>query len=193
MAAPPNLEESQSTNRPQRFHKMVRKNGGIPKKGSSSRNSKGNDCCHKCGKPGHFIKDCPFLKQEHYKYNSDKVAKRNLVPDKLFSQKNSSSESEEEPDAGSSSMMAVQNEAKELDSLFALTAQSDEDEENDNDEATFRDVQRNLKSYSSKKLMSLANVLIDTYYSFVNDKDALIIELGDAEQSRDDLMVVVDD
>ncbi|XP_070027774.1 uncharacterized protein [Nicotiana sylvestris] len=87
-------------------------------------------------------------------------------------------------------MIAVENEAKDYDSLFALMAQSDED---DNDEVNFRDVQRNLKSYSSKKLMALANVLIDTYYSFVNDKDSLIIELGDAKQSRDDLMVVVVD
>ncbi|XP_070011200.1 spindle pole body component 110-like [Nicotiana sylvestris] len=123
-----------------------------------------------------------FIK--NYKNNIVKAAKRNLIPDRKFKRRDavenmvkqafaawgdSSSESEEEPDA------------------------SDKDEEDDNDEVTFRDVQRNLKSYSSKKLMSLANVLIDTYYSFVNDKDALIIELGDAEQSRDDLMVVVDD
>ncbi|XP_070004628.1 uncharacterized protein [Nicotiana sylvestris] len=87
MAAPPNNEENQSTNRPQRFQKMVRRNGGTPKKGSSSRNTKGYDCCHKCGKPGHFIKHCPFLKQEHYKHNSDKVAKKKLVPDKRFSRK----------------------------------------------------------------------------------------------------------
>ncbi|XP_009781002.1 uncharacterized protein [Nicotiana sylvestris] len=126
MVAPPNFKESQSTNRPQRFQKMGHKNGGIPKKGSSSRNLKGNECCHKCGNPGHFIKDCPFLKQEHNKYNSDKVAKRNLIPYKRFSRKSaadnvvkqvlavwgdSSSESEKEPDAGSISMMAVQNEA----------------------------------------------------------------------------------
>ncbi|XP_070014172.1 uncharacterized protein [Nicotiana sylvestris] len=165
MAAPPNFEVSQSTNRPQRFQKMGRRNGGIPKKGSSSRNFKGNDYCHKCGKPGHFIKDCPFLKQEHHKHNSNKVAKRNLVPDKRFSQKSaadnvvkqvlvawgdSSSESEEEPDVGSSSMMTVQNEAKEFDSLFALATQSDEDEGGDSDEVTFRDVQRNLKSYTLK-------------------------------------------
>ncbi|XP_070020558.1 uncharacterized protein LOC142178480 [Nicotiana tabacum] len=45
-----------------RFQKMIRKNSGIPKKGSSSRNFKENDCCHKCGKSGHFIKDCPLHK-----------------------------------------------------------------------------------------------------------------------------------
>nr|XP_016459353.1 PREDICTED: uncharacterized protein LOC107782919 [Nicotiana tabacum] len=41
---------------------MVRKNGGIPKKGSSSK-PRGYDICHKCGKPGHLIKDSPLLKQ----------------------------------------------------------------------------------------------------------------------------------
>ncbi|XP_070023397.1 uncharacterized protein [Nicotiana sylvestris] len=179
MAAPPNFEESQLTNRPQGFQKIVRKNGGIPKKRSSNRNFKGNDCCHKCGMPGHFIKDCPFLN-----------AANNVVKQAFAAWGDFSSESEEEPDVGSSSMMVVQNGAKEFDSLFAVMAQPDED---DNDEVNFRDVQRNLKSYSSKKLMLLANILIDTYYSFVNDNDALIIELGYAEQSRDNLMVVVVD
>ncbi|XP_070013011.1 uncharacterized protein [Nicotiana sylvestris] len=145
---------------------------------------------------------------KHCKHDADKVAKRDTVPDKRFSRKSaadnvvkqalaawgdSSSESEEKPNAGSISMMAMQNQAKEYDSLFALMAQSDEDEEDDNDEVNFRDVQRNLKSYSSNKLMSLANVLIDTYYSLVNDNDALIIELGDDEKSKDDLMIVVVD
>nr|XP_009784034.1 PREDICTED: uncharacterized protein LOC104232507 [Nicotiana sylvestris] len=89
--------------------------------------------------------------------------------------------------------MAVENEAKEYDSLFALMSQSDDNEEDDNDEVNFRVVQRHLKSYSSKKLMSLANVLIDAYYSLVNYKDVLTIELGDVEQSRDDLVVCVVD
>ncbi|XP_070019767.1 uncharacterized protein [Nicotiana sylvestris] len=108
-----------------RFQKMVRRNGGIPKRGSTSK-PKNYDLCHKYGKSGHFIKDCPFLKQEHFKYNLDKVAKRNPVPDKRFKRKNtadnivkqtlaawgdSSSESEEENDAGDSSMMAIESEA----------------------------------------------------------------------------------
>ncbi|XP_070035441.1 uncharacterized protein [Nicotiana tomentosiformis] len=67
-----------------RFQKMIQKHGGIPKKGSSSRNFKGNDCCHKCRKSGHFIKDCPPYKQDHYKTNTDKVAKINQVPDRKF-------------------------------------------------------------------------------------------------------------
>ncbi|XP_070041489.1 uncharacterized protein [Nicotiana tomentosiformis] len=46
-----------------RFQKMVCRNGGIPKKGSSSR-PKGYDCCQKCEKPRNIIKDCPLHKQD---------------------------------------------------------------------------------------------------------------------------------
>ncbi|XP_070052227.1 uncharacterized protein [Nicotiana tomentosiformis] len=107
--------------------------------------------------------------------------------------RNSYSESEEENDHGDSSMMEVESEATEYDSIFALMAQFDDDEDDDNDEVNFLDVQRNLKSYSPKKLMSLANVLIDTYHSLINDKDALTVELGEAKQTRDDLVVIVVD
>ncbi|XP_019232798.1 PREDICTED: uncharacterized protein LOC109213456 [Nicotiana attenuata] len=51
-----------------RFQKMVRRNGGIPKWGSSSK-TRNNDLCHGCGKPGHFVKDCPLAKHEQYKHN----------------------------------------------------------------------------------------------------------------------------
>ncbi|XP_075080496.1 uncharacterized protein LOC142165996 [Nicotiana tabacum] len=120
-------EDSDMAYLTKRFQKMVRRNDGIPKRGSTSK-PKNYDLCHKCGKLGHFIKDCSLLKQEHYKYNSDIAAKRNLVPDKYFSKKSatdnivkqaltawgdSSSESEGEPGAENSSMMAMQNEAKE--------------------------------------------------------------------------------
>nr|XP_009590334.1 uncharacterized protein LOC104087531 [Nicotiana tomentosiformis] len=67
-----------------RFQKMVRRIGDIPKKGSSCRNTKGCDCCHKCGKPRHFIKDFPLHKKDHYKHNTYKTAKRNPVPDRKF-------------------------------------------------------------------------------------------------------------
>ncbi|XP_070025553.1 uncharacterized protein [Nicotiana sylvestris] len=107
-----------------RFQKMVRKNGGMLKRGSSSK-SKNYNLCHKCGKPGHFIKDCPLMKQEFSKYNPEKAAKRNPVPDKDFKRKrfadnvvkqalavwgDSSSESEDETDDGDSSMMTVESE-----------------------------------------------------------------------------------
>ncbi|XP_070002874.1 uncharacterized protein [Nicotiana sylvestris] len=146
---------------------------------------------------------------EQYKQSPDKAGKKNLVPEKRFNQKcaadnivkqsltawgDSSSESEKELDVENSSMMAVETEATKYDSLFALMAQLDVDDEEDEDnEVNFRDVQRNLRSYSSKKLRYLSNVLIDAYYSLVNDKEILTVELGEAEQSRDDLVVCVVD
>ncbi|XP_070039334.1 intracellular protein transport protein USO1-like [Nicotiana tomentosiformis] len=190
-----------------RFQKMVRRNGGIPKRGSSSK-PKNYDLCHKCGNPRHFIKECPLLKQDQYKNNFHKAAKMNPVSDKRFKRMNaadnvikqalaawgnSSSESEEENDHGDSLMMAVESEATEYDSIFALMAQSDDDEDDDDDEVNFLDVQRNLKSYSPKKLISLANVLIDAYHSLINNKDALTVELGETEQTRDDLVIAVID
>ncbi|XP_070009887.1 uncharacterized protein [Nicotiana sylvestris] len=143
-----------------RFQKMVRRNGGILKRGSSSK-PKNYDLCHKCGKPGHFIKDYPLLKKEYSKYNPEKAAKRNPVPDKDFKRKrsadnvvkqalaawgDSSSESKDETNAGDNSMMAVE-----------------------------------------------ARVLIDAYHSLVVDKDALTLELGESEQTRDNLVVCVVD
>ncbi|XP_070013569.1 uncharacterized protein [Nicotiana sylvestris] len=200
-------EDSDMAYLTKRFQKIVRRNGGILKKGNSSR-PKNYDLCNKCGKPGHFIKAFPLMKQEHPKYILDKAANRNLVPNKHFKRKrsadnvvkqalaawgDSSSESEEETDVVDSSMMAVESEENEYDSIFALMAQSDDDEDDNNSEVNFRDVQRNLKSYSPKKLMSLASVLIDAYHTLMDDKDALTLDLGEAEQTRDDLVVCVVD
>ncbi|XP_016458822.2 uncharacterized protein LOC107782451 [Nicotiana tabacum] len=139
----------------------------------------------------------------------DKAAKRNPVPDKRFKSKNvadnivkqalaawgdSSRESENDDDQGDNSMMAVESEAAEYDSIFALMAKSNEDEEDDDeDEVNFLDVQRNLKFYSQKKLISLSNILIDTYHSLINDKNTLTTELGEIEHERDDLVVVAVD
>ncbi|XP_070007345.1 uncharacterized protein [Nicotiana sylvestris] len=108
----------------------------------------------------------------------------NIVKQALAAWGDSSSESERESDVENSSMMAVETEAIKYDSLFVLMAPSDDDDDDDedeDDEVNFRDVQRNLKSYSSKKLRSLSNVLINAYYSLVNDKEILTIELGEAE------------
>ncbi|XP_075107044.1 uncharacterized protein LOC142180026 [Nicotiana tabacum] len=128
-------DETDMAHLTRRFQKMVRRNGGIPKRGSSSRNTNVNDCCHKYGKPGHFIKDCPLHKQNHYKHNANKVIKRNPIPDKRFKRKyvadnivkqalaawgDSSSESAGEDDQGDTSMMAVESGSTEYDSIFAL-------------------------------------------------------------------------
>ncbi|KAF3632086.1 hypothetical protein FXO38_26300 [Capsicum annuum] len=45
--------------------------GALPKRGDSSRilkKGKGSDTCHKCGKLGHYIKDCPMHKIEYKEY-----------------------------------------------------------------------------------------------------------------------------
>ncbi|XP_070008575.1 uncharacterized protein [Nicotiana sylvestris] len=138
-------EDSDMAYLTKRFQKMVRRNDGIPKR-EAKRNPVPN------------------------KRFSRKSAVDNIVKQALATWRDSSSELEGEPNAKNSSMMAVETKAKEYDSLFALMAQSDDDEEDESDEVNFRDVHRNLKSYSSKKLISLANVLIDAYYSLDNDK-----------------------
>ncbi|XP_070017951.1 uncharacterized protein [Nicotiana sylvestris] len=88
--------------------------------------------------------------------------------------------------------MAVESDAAKYDSIFAMMEKSDDDDDDD-DMVNFLDVQRNLKSYSPKKLMSLENILINVYHSLINDKNALIMELGEVEDERDDLVVVVVD
>ncbi|XP_070040008.1 uncharacterized protein [Nicotiana tomentosiformis] len=153
MAVLSNFEEGQSTYRPPRFQKMVRRNGGIPGKGSSSRNTKGYNCCHKCRKPGHFINDCPLHKQDLYKHNAGKMVKRNPVPDRKFKRRDvidnivkqalafwgdSSSESEGDDEQADTSMMVVESKAAKYDSIFALMAKSDEDKEDGDDEVNFR-------------------------------------------------------
>jgi len=55
------------------------------------------------------------------------------------------------------------------------------------------DVQKNLKSYSIKKLISLANVLIDAYQNLINDKNILTEKIRELEQEINDLVVVVID
>ncbi|XP_070054604.1 uncharacterized protein [Nicotiana tomentosiformis] len=161
-----------------RFQKMVCKNGGIPKKGSSSK-PRGYDLCHKYGKPGHFIKDCPLLKQDQYKHNIDKTVKRNPVPNKRFKRK-------EVADNVVKQTLAAWGDS-------SIEFGEDDAQDNDDDEINFLDVQKNLKSYSKKKLISLGNILIDAYHNLINDKNALTIELGEVQNERDDLVVVVAD
>ncbi|XP_070025549.1 uncharacterized protein [Nicotiana sylvestris] len=141
-------EDSDMSYLTKRFQKMVRINGEMLKRDKSNR-PKTCDLCYRCGNPGHFMKDCPLLKQEFSKNYHDKTDKTNPVPFKDFKRKrsadnimrqalaawgDSSSESEDEPDTGDSFMMAVKGEETEYDSTFALIAQSDGDEDNGNKE-----------------------------------------------------------
>ncbi|KAL3331992.1 hypothetical protein AABB24_032555 [Solanum stoloniferum] len=65
-----------------RFQKIVRKHGGFRKGGISGRAAIANDLCQKCGKPGHFIRDCPMTKAENTRPGGDKDMRRDLIPDK---------------------------------------------------------------------------------------------------------------
>ncbi|XP_075084472.1 uncharacterized protein LOC142167902 [Nicotiana tabacum] len=187
-------EDGDTTYLIRRFQKMVRRNGGIPKRGSSSK-PKNYDLCHKCGNPGHFIKDCPLLKQDQFKHNTDKAAKRNPIPDKLFKRKNvadnvvkqalatwgdSFSESEEENDHGDSSMMVVESEANEYDLIIALMDQCFNKELGEAEQT--RD-----------DLVVVVVDLKETIENLKKEKDALDEKIANIEHKRDDLMVIVVD
>ncbi|XP_070013253.1 uncharacterized protein [Nicotiana sylvestris] len=81
-------EENDMAYLTKRFQKMVRSNGEMLKRDGSNR-LENCDLCYKCGKPGHFMKDCPLLKQEFTKNYHEKIAKTNLVPFKDFKRKRS--------------------------------------------------------------------------------------------------------
>ncbi|XP_070012926.1 uncharacterized protein [Nicotiana sylvestris] len=167
-------EDSDMAYLTKRIQKIVRRNGEMLRRGSFSK-PKNYDLCHKCGKPGHFIKDYPLLKQVFSKYNPEKADKRNPISLKEFKRKR-----------------FVDNVVKHALAAWGIPLVND-DKNNGNKEVNFRDVQRNLKSYSPKKLMSLANVLIDAHHNLLEDKDDLILELREADKTRDDLVVCVVD
>ncbi|XP_070012253.1 uncharacterized protein [Nicotiana sylvestris] len=89
--------------------------------------------------------------------------------------------------------MAVEGEETGYDSTLALMGQSDNDEDNDNEEVNFRDAQKNLKSYSPKKLMCFADVLITAFCSLAEDRDSLFLELEEFEHTRKDLVALITD
>ena len=50
------------------FQKIMRKNKGFRKGANVPRTATRNDTCHKCGKAGYFIRECPLLKAENKEY-----------------------------------------------------------------------------------------------------------------------------
>ncbi|XP_070057389.1 uncharacterized protein [Nicotiana tomentosiformis] len=163
-----------------RFQNMVRKHGGIPKRGSSNRNTKGNDCYGQEDQ----VPDRRLKRRD---------ATDNIVKQALDAWGDSSSESEGEVDQGDTSMITVESGYRERDSIFALMTKFDDDEDNEKDEVNFLNIQRNLKNYSKKILMSLANILIDAYHSFINEKNVLTEKIREVEQERYELVVIIAD
>ncbi|KAH0698112.1 uncharacterized protein [Solanum tuberosum] len=71
-------EEDEMAYVTKRFQKIIKKHDVFQKKASTSRAANTNELCHKCGKPGHFIRDCPSQKQEIQDF---RPRKKDLVPD----------------------------------------------------------------------------------------------------------------
>ncbi|XP_060190792.1 uncharacterized protein LOC132620098 [Lycium barbarum] len=118
--------------------------------------------------------------RDYYK-NADKTAKRNQVLGKKFNRKyiaynlvkqalvawgDSSNESEDRDDLGDTSMLAIDNEPSEYESIFALMARSNVDDDNEKDEVNIFYVQKNLK-----KINALEQVRDDLVVTVVDLKE----------------------
>ncbi|XP_049406323.1 uncharacterized protein LOC125869989 [Solanum stenotomum] len=125
----------------------------------------------KCGKPGHFMRNCPSQKQETH---DTRPRKRDLVPDraqrkayadqlvrKAFAVRgNDSSESEKDVESHEDvSMMAIEDDESIFNSIFSLMANSDNEE--DSDEVTLFYLKDDLDNLPIKNLRKLVALLID--------------------------------
>ncbi|XP_069146079.1 uncharacterized protein [Solanum lycopersicum] len=175
-----------------RFQKIVRKNKMYKGGTNGTRNAAQGDTCYKCGKSGHFIRECPLLKNENKeqrKHRGDKENRRDLVPvnrDRkaaadivvkraLAAWGDSSSDSEDPDEPKDVSMVAVHEEETVFNEMFSLMAHT-ENEEEDN-QVTLLDMKNDLDKYSLKKLRTLAKVMLDSVIELTSERDTMIVEL----------------
>ncbi|XP_070026027.1 uncharacterized protein [Nicotiana sylvestris] len=128
-----------------------------------------------------------------------KDATDNVVKQALAAWGDSSSESEADDDQGDSSMMAVESEAVEYDSIFALLEKSENDDDDD-DEETIESLKKE-KDALTKKIANikyerddLEVVVVDlkeTTECVKKEKEVLTEKVANIEHERDDLLVVV--
>ncbi|KAH0682508.1 hypothetical protein KY290_023330 [Solanum tuberosum] len=160
-----------------RFQKIVRKHGGFRKGGNPSRVATVSDLCHKCGKVGHFIRDCLMLKAETKEYKrpvGEKDKRRDLVPEKnarkfvanyvvkkaLAVWGDSSSESGELECPDDVSILVVQVDAKIFDGLLALMAKSDDEDDEEKLTAEKDSMNNSLDSLSEEKTVMTVHMSV---------------------------------
>nr|XP_016494451.1 PREDICTED: uncharacterized protein LOC107813678 [Nicotiana tabacum] len=145
--------------------------------------------------------------QDQYKNNTDKTAKRNPVLDKRFKRKDaadnvvkqalvawgdSSSESAGDDEQGDTFMMAVESEAAEYDSIFALMKKSDEDEDGEDDKNMLT-MELGEVEHEREYLVVVVVDLKETIKDLKKEKDALTEKIENVKHERDDLLVVIVD
>ncbi|XP_015158487.1 uncharacterized protein [Solanum tuberosum] len=179
-------EDDEMTYVTRRFQKIIKKHGGFQKKASTSRTTNANDLYHKCGRPGHFMRDFPSQKQETQDFRPrrrDQVldyAKRKAHADQLVKKTlvvwgSAFSESEEETDSPEDvSMMAVEDDEIVYNSIFSLVAKSDD--EKDLNEVTLFYLKDDLDTLSINRLRKLVALLIDSVDELIS-KNLTISEM----------------
>ena len=78
-------EDKDMTCLTRRYQKLETKHRGLQKAENSNIVVNANHLCHKCGKPGHFIRDCPMHKVEvktYQRLGGEKDRNRDPVSDK---------------------------------------------------------------------------------------------------------------
>ncbi|XP_049347721.1 uncharacterized protein LOC125812241 [Solanum verrucosum] len=150
-----------------------------------------------CGKPGHFMRDCPSPKHEFQDYaREDKNKRRDQVSDYVGRKANAdqvvkkvfdvwgnpSSDSEESEHHEDVSMMAVKDEENVFNSMFSLMAKSDD--EDDKDEVTLFDLKNDLDTLSIRRLRKLVAVLIDSVDELTTENFILSENLNRSEDEK---------
>ena len=177
----------------------MRKNKVYKKGTNDTRNAAKGDTCYKCGKAGHFIRECPLLKnenKEHQKPRSDKENRRDLVLGKRYRKADadlvvkralaawgdSSSDSEDPDEPKDVSMVAIHEDQIVFNEMFALMSHT-EDVEEDN-QVTLLDMKNDLDKYSLKKLRTLAKVMIDSVIELTSERDTMNDELDSLTENK---------
>ncbi|XP_047267722.1 uncharacterized protein LOC124898124 [Capsicum annuum] len=166
----------------------------IPTHKQGLKEGKGSDTCHKCGKFGHYIKNCQMHKLEYARQVDGKEKGKDQAPVRLSKKTeankvvnqvlgaywvDSSSDSDELEQEGDTSMMVMEDEVSAFHLLFALMDGSDNKEEKF---VTLLDINENLKDYSLNKMRSLASVLINSLNDLARDKKNLKKSLEKCEE-----------